>query len=356
MSSDSHPQYLDGVSSKKNIVQISLTDQSLVIQTEGATLAVWNYGHISVKEDWVDQTGAILGYQDTPDAALIIRQKSEFDQITQKLPRRNRASFLIPSGYRYLFLFLLASVAVVMFALPLFGQLASMMSYLIPQSVERSFGELIISDMGREYKPCEDKQVLASLEKITDRLLKVADTEYKEVDIRLFHSDTANAFSVPGQKIAILSAFLHEAESENEVAGVLAHEIGHMVKRDSLEAFVQAQGLNMMAIMIGSSGSYGGVAELASYMQAMNYSRKKEFMADEFAVALLDKANYSSKGLSSFLGRIMEKDERELSLELLSTHPDTVERIDRINRAKGHKNSQLSLTQEEFKYLQKACR
>ncbi len=360
---NSSSRYLDGVTSQSRDVSLLMTDQSLILMIDNVALATWNYSKIFVKEDWINPTGAILGYKDNPDASLTLHNGQDFQRIQQKLTRRHQASFMIPTHYRHLFLMAVGAAAAGFLVFPAVSHLANWATYLIPQSVESKLGQIVIDKMSDEFRPCDDKAAIASLQKITKRLSLASGEKNTNPQIYLFHSSEPNAFSLPGQKIAVLSGFLSDARSENEIAAVLAHEMGHMSKRDSLEAFIESQGLGVIAGLIGSSGAYGGIAEFASFMQNMNYSRQKEFRADEYGAKLLIKAGYSPQGLSSFLSRIDREEKNGLLgksaeyIEFLSTHPDTKERVKRIQTYSQKSEGILveSLTQDEFLRLKKAC-
>lgn len=358
------PYYFDGITSAPKIVTLSLTDQSLVIAQDGQTIAVWGYGRLHVKEDWTNGgAGAILGFKDNPDASLTIYNQKQFESIISRLPRKHRATSLIPSHYHHLFLMAIVAVAVVILAFPLFAQLASIVTYLVPKTMEEKLGNYALDDMADIFDKCDDKVALEHLQIITNRLIKASGDKDMKAEIHFFKSTTPNAFSLPGNKIAVLSEFLKDSKSENEIAAVLAHEMGHMAKRDALEAFIEEQGVNAIVTLIGSSGGYSDLTKFASFVQAMNYSRKKEFRADEYGAKLLLKAGYSPKALSSFLSRL--DDEHPLLngkaaeyteyLEFLSTHPDTKERVRRLNQLGGTDTYKPSLTTAQFTRLKQAC-
>ena len=360
---DQSPYYLDGITSAPKIVSLSVTDQSLIISMGTQTLAVWPFARLHVKEDWIKGAGVILGFKGNPDASLTIYNLKDFQSIKNKLSRKHRASSIIPSQYHHLLVLTAIAVAAVIVIFPLLTQLANMVTYLVPQYVEEKLGNYVITEMADEFTPCDDKVALSHLQVISHRLLAATDQKNMTVDIHFFKSSTPNAFSLPGQKIAVLSGFLHDAQSENEIAAVMAHEMGHIIKRDALEAFVESQGIGAIITLIGSSNSYGELTKFASLMQSMNYSRQKEFNADEYGAKLLIKAGYSPKGLSAFLLR-MDKEhpllggraaEYEEYLEFLSTHPDTKERVRRLNNFKGKDAYTPSLKKDEFLRLKNAC-
>jgi len=355
------PRFLDGLTSRPQTVTFALTEQSLILYHNGQSIAVWVLANIRVKEDWDDSIGAILGYKDSPDAGLIIQNKKEFESIQRRLPRRHQTTFIVPSHYRSILVMAIGAVACGFLLFPLLGQLAGLATILVPQSAEKKFGQVLIEDMATEYTPCDDKIASLNLQKIADRLGAATGQKDLKADIHIFKSSEANAFSLPGQKIAVLSGFLNDATSENEIAAVMAHEMGHMAKRDALEAFIESQGLGIVTGLMGSSGSYGGVAQITSFMHLMNYSRKKEFAADEYGAKLLLKAGYSPQGLSSFLERVDKEEANDLGaskeyLEILSTHPDTKERVKRIHQISNKSEFKTSLTPDEFTQLKNACR
>ena len=133
-------RYLDGVTSQPHAVTLSLTDQSVLIETDAKTLDIWPYTKVFVKDDWITPTGAILGCKDHPDAALIIQNEDQFRQIQKKLSHRHQASFIIPTQYRYLLLMAVGAVAATYLLFPLINQLANWAVYLVPQSVEKKTG------------------------------------------------------------------------------------------------------------------------------------------------------------------------------------------------------------------------
>jgi predicted Zn-dependent protease len=358
---DLSPRFLDGMTSKPQQVRLSFTDQSLLLLGDADVITTWPYIKILVKEDWVDGVGAILGHKDHPDAGLSIYREQDFKKIQQKLSRRDRASFIIPTQYRHIFLMALGAVAAGFILFPVVTNMASFMTHFIPKSAERQLGDFAISQLSLEYTPCNDPVALRHLQTISKRLLAGTNEKNAVLDIHIFRADTANAFSLPGEKFAVLSAFLNDAQSENEVASVMAHEMGHLEKHDALEGFVQSQGLSIIGAMAGTSGSYGDVTKFASFLQTMNYSRKKEFDADEYGAKLLLKTGYSPKGLASFLSRMDKMDNGMMGevirhAEFLSTHPNTEERVKRIKAFGGTDAYKPSLSVEEFKDLKNACR
>lgn len=358
------PRFHDGQTSQPKEVRVEISGHTLLIMQGKDALAQWSYADIFVKEDWVDGIGAILGCTKSSDASLAILDHRCFLSLQSRLPRNQQASFLISTRWRTLFALTVLSVAAVWALFPVVSRMANLMTHLVPASAEQKLGEIALSSMKDEFTLCEDPAAKAALNKIIARLNEQVEGSSVRPDIYLFRTDVANAFTLPGSRMAIFSGLLHGAKNETELAGVLAHEIGHMVKRDPLEAYIEAQGFGAVAGLAGSSGAYGGVAQVATVMQTLKYSREKEFAADHYAVGLLHRAGYSADGLSGFLARMDKEESGELekalsTFEFLSTHPDTEARIQLIARdatnskIAGHKKA--SLNDVEFRHLKEAC-
>ena len=110
---------------------------------------------------------------------------------------------------------------------------------------------------------------------------------------------SVNAFAAPGGHVVVLSGLIDEAKSGDEVAGVLAHEIAHVIHRHPMESLVRAMGLAVLAEALSGDG-LGGTAAMLLAVTA--YSREAEAEADATAVALLEGSRgLRSVGLDRFL-------------------------------------------------------
>lgn len=138
-----------------------------------------------------------------------------------------------------------------------------------------------------------------------------------------------NAFALPGGRIVVMKGLLDAAQSENELAMVLAHELGHYAHRDHLRAL--GRGLVLSALAAVFTGSDSNVTELL--MGSMNfaqtrYNRGQETAADLYGLELLQKTYGHVGGAAEFFTRVL-KDEA-YAVGWLQTHPLSVERADRI--------------------------
>jgi beta-barrel assembly-enhancing protease len=150
------------------------------------------------------------------------------------------------------------------------------------------------------------------------------------------NSDQINAFAVPGGYIYVNRGVIERAANESELAGVLAHEIGHVVERHSIEQLQRAQGANaLLTILYGAvlrrnpgTVERAGV-QLGGQAVFAGYSRDAEREADRDAIAFLVRVGLSPRGLPTFFEKLLAERQRNPGrvAQWFATHPTTEERI-----------------------------
>jgi Zn-dependent protease with chaperone function len=138
-----------------------------------------------------------------------------------------------------------------------------------------------------------------------------------------------NAFALPGGQILVTRALLAEAGSENELAFVLAHELGHVAGRDPLRAL--GRGLLVRLALAAVGGAEGaGVAASAASLGERAFSREQESAADRFALSLVAREYGHVAGAAEFLRRLPDAGPAsgaEHASSWLTTHPRSAERV-----------------------------
>ncbi|HYH79564.1 MAG TPA: M48 family metallopeptidase [Longimicrobium sp.] len=150
------------------------------------------------------------------------------------------------------------------------------------------------------------------------------------------NSDVVNAFAIPGGHIYINRGIIERADNVSQVAGVLAHEIGHVVERHGIQQVQRAQNANtMLSVLYGVllRRNPGGVEQAAVQVGGTavfaGYSREAEREADRAAVNYLMRSGYSPNGLPQFFAKMQAEQQRNPSKveQWFATHPGTNERI-----------------------------
>lgn len=227
---------------------------------------------------------------------------------------------------------------------------------LLPMSWRERLGDAAIESMADKRQRCVADAGLAALDKLTDRLTAAAGPG-ASFKVNVIDWNLLNAFAVPGNKVIVTRELIEKADSADEVAGVLAHEMGHGIRLHPETGIIRAVGLSaaLELMMGGSSGTLGNVGLM---LAQLGYSRGAEQEADEQALILLRQAGISQNGLGAFFRRIMtdesasEPDSGDgkadpskpddtkkhpkrfgRALDILSTHPPTQQRAEMIRRS-----------------------
>jgi predicted Zn-dependent protease len=193
----------------------------------------------------------------------------------------------------------------------------------------------------------EDPELQAYVTRIGEQLVAVSELPQEDFTFTVLDSDVVNAFALPGGYVYITRGLLALADDEAELAGVMAHEIGHVTARHSAQRYsrgVLAQGgVAIGTILAGVLGG-GAAAQLAQQAGGVSaeaylagYSRDQEFQADELGVRYLARGGYDPTAMSSFLTKLERNDqlmrrlagreEADPATSWFATHPRTPDRV-----------------------------
>ncbi len=203
---------------------------------------------------------------------------------------------------------------------------------LPPSMEQRVFGS-----MGNSFFEAESAEAsspeLQELQALVDRLqLHVEGLEQVEFRVVVLQEEAPNAFAFPGGVIGVTSGLLEGAESENELAFVLAHELGHFANRDHLRGMARGLVLALAATISGASGSGGSVATIGDYSGRF-FGREQESDADERALGVVFLEYGHVQGATRFFDRLPApgSELERIANAYLSTHPVSQERIDELH-------------------------
>ncbi|MEM9546483.1 MAG: M48 family metallopeptidase [Bacteroidota bacterium] len=159
-----------------------------------------------------------------------------------------------------------------------------------------------------------------------------------EYNFYLLRDDrTVNAFALPGGQVFITAALYGRLENEDQLAGVLGHEIGHVIHRHGAERMAKSgfiQGL-IQSVLIGSGGD-GSIAQIANVVgqySSMKYGREQELESDDFGVRLMVEAGYNAENLIGVMDILEEASGGSKRPEFQSTHPSPENRRAKIREA-----------------------
>lgn len=201
------------------------------------------------------------------------------------------------------------------------GWLASRLS---PEMEARLFSELKISLNHKGQRTLVAEDVFAPLLK---RLAPNDDGLPVMVDVVC--DSSPNAFAFPGGTIMVTSGLIRNLKSENGLAFVLGHELGHIRHRDHLTGIGRGFGLLIAASLLGLGGAEGIGLDVAQNVIGNSFNRHQESLADEYAADLLNHAYGNLAGAGEFFKFILESENSWQGRipSFLSTHPNPKERL-----------------------------
>jgi predicted Zn-dependent protease len=161
-----------------------------------------------------------------------------------------------------------------------------------------------------------------------------AKTPYKYSFYLLADRRTVNAFALPGGQIFITEALVGLLGSENELAAVLGHEVGHVLARHSAEHLAKQELTRTLlgAVVIGSGADYNAaqVAQLVGSLVNMKHGRNDEHEADTLGLRLVSEAGYDPRAMITVMQVLEKASGGSGQPEFASTHPSPANRIERI--------------------------
>jgi predicted Zn-dependent protease len=208
---------------------------------------------------------------------------------------------------------------------------------LMPQQVRETMGRNVVTSFTGQMRVCETVPGRAALDRLTQRLLKAASDTPIPVRVIVVDWALVNAFTAPGGQLILTRGLVETAGSPEEVAGVLAHELGHALELHPETGLIRALALGVAADLFFAGAS--GTTNLGVLLAELRYSRAAEREADAHAVRILKGAGISAKGFADFFERLEprakaakgkkadDEDATSRLFEILSTHPLTKERI-----------------------------
>jgi len=334
--------YFDGLSSARNDVLVEVAAAGLRITT----------AHHRVLDEWAYSE---LRRMSAPGGMLRLGRSSEM--VLARLEIRNPALIAAVEDCaasldkygaaerqlrrKVVALSLVAGASLTLTAIFGLPALAGRIVPFVPLAVERKLGDAV----DKKIHAALDKQHLgaaftcgaapgetsgrAALDKLVGRLAAAAALPVS------IHADVVrraqpNAVAVPGGHIYVYEGLIAKAQTPDEFAGVLAHEIGHIAHRDGTRIVLQTAGLSFMfGAMLGDFVGGGAVVIAARTVLKSSYSRRVETAADAYSVALMQKAGGDPRALAGILARIVS--DKEQGIKILRDHPETKDRIAAID-------------------------
>ncbi|CAN7687448.1 M48 family metallopeptidase [Bradyrhizobium sp. LjRoot220] len=345
--------YFDGKSNQRRAVTLHLAD-GLDIRDGETTLAVWAYADIRRADGpsgmlrLSSLTAPGLARLEIRDAAFAADLVSRCASLDENTPGRRGVAAIVGWSLAAT----VSIIAVVLFGVPL---AADRLTPLVPDAFERRLGEAADSQIKTLFdaRVCDNTAGEKAFAKLMTAIRESAGMD-TSVQSSVLSSAVPNAFALPGGRVYMFNGLLEKAENPDEIAGVLAHELGHLKHRDSMRGLIRDGGTSfLVGLLFGDITGSGALIFASRTLVTSSHSREAEQDADSFSIDVMHRLGRPTKPMGELLVRITGKGGKGLSI--ISSHPMSEDRLARMTREDRPATKPPLLTPVEWRALKSIC-
>jgi hypothetical protein len=349
---DVEGQYFDGRSAQRRSVRLLLGPDGLEIH-DGDGVDTWPYDRLRRQRQ-----GSVAQIQRREETArLAVSDAAFLDALAERCSDFDRTRM----PWRQVALIAVAAVAVGALAFGAVQLFPKVGARLLPIAWEENLGGKIIDIVavifshGQQPRFCDGSEGTRAIDGLVGRLTAGLDTPYR-MRVRVLNSKDVNAFAAPGGYIVVLSGLIDFAVSPDELAGVVAHEIGHVLHRHPTQAMLrQINEARLFGFMTGNASGGGAISTIADATLGASYSREAETQADATAFALLSRARISPQGMAAFFDRLIAQGKSGKGT-ILASHPADETRSRRARESASQlRNAAPALSDGDWRAVKGIC-
>ena len=328
--------YLDGQTAIRHPATVRLMRRGLEVEAPGVWTRFWAYDDLRQTQGFYEGEEVRLEHGGELPEALLIPDVDFLASLHEAAPHLG-PRFHDPArrGQRVR-LTILAGVAVVAItgALYLWGipVMAALVTPRVPVAWEEGLGRSVVEHLASRELVCPDPRRQQALDSIVARLAATTPSPYT-FHLFIVNRPQVNALAAPGGYIVVFRGLLEQTGGPEELAGILAHEMQHVLQRHTTQAVIQhaSTGLLIAALTGDMTGPLAYGLQSARVLGQLQYSRRAEAQADAEGMKMLLAARIDPAGLIGFFERLMKGDKQPRTvLTYLSTHPSHRDRIERL--------------------------
>ena len=356
--------YFGGHAPQPQRASIHLMPTGLQIRTDDGKNLWWPYEDIRQTQGFYAGQQVRLERGEQLPEALVVSDTAFLAAVHRVAPERAK-HFHDPARREIrLALTVLAALAVIaisaalyMWAIP---ALATVVASRVPVTWEERLGEGIIQKLAPPYKQCTEPKRMQAINQIVAALAATLPDHGYTFQVLVVSDPTVNALAAPGGYIVLFKGLLDRSDSAEELAGVLAHEMQHVIQRHGTRALLQRASIGiLLAAVTGdvSSAATFGVG-VASTLGTLSYSRRAEEEADTEAMRMLLASRVDPSGMILFFEKLQRKHGNSPeAFKYLSSHPaaeDRITNLQALSRA-SHDEPRKLLPDFEWRDMDEIC-
>ena len=357
-------KYSDGHSAVDHDVLVRFLPTGLELTLTGEDRSLnWPYRQLTHSGPLLETKNTQLGSKESPGARLFVPDPEFASQLVSRAPhlsKRARNRKLV-----YPLLAIGAFVFILIIGMWVSGfSTARSIALMMPDTARGQLGDLIVSQIIADRKICSETQGQQAFDKMTRRLTLALNTtkEYKIVVAKL---GIVNAFAAPGERIIVSDGLIRFVDSPEELAGIIAHEMGHGLALHPEIGIIRAIGFSAaLQIVLGSSS--GGLGDIGVLLLQLQNTRRAETEADDHALAIMREAKIDPGKMADFFNRVRVRSNEpeagengdtnivDSARSLFSTHPGSKNRAKKFASARSSGAVPI-LNQAEWQSLRGIC-
>lgn len=335
-------RYFDGQSAAPREVVLSFGERSLTIMgMDEVVIAHWPLASLRAVGQRSASSVQLVPQHDS-DERLVLSDRPMLEAIGEVCPDLYHRP-IDHRGVRRAVVWAGSAVAAVtLIVFVLVPALAAQLAELIPPKREQQLGDAVVGQLqsllalAGEKKPelCDNAEGRAALRHMAERLDPNPELPYP-LRVDVIDHGLVNAVALPGGRILVFRGLIDAADNPEEVAGVLAHEIGHVVYRDPTREALRAAGTaGIVGLLLGDVFGASIAVVASDAVLNASYQREAEARADETAYRLLGAADLPSRPFADFFLKMREEyGDTPEALKLIASHPGLEERARRAAAA-----------------------
>ena len=349
--------FYDGASSRRHLVKLTLHPQQVEISEGGTVLAAWPFADIRRADTAVGilrlacVSAPSLARLEVRDSALGAILISHCPNLNDDAPGRRGVAAIVGWSLGAT----LSIAAVIWFGLP---YAADRLAPLVPNTMEQRIGDAADGQIRIIFggKSCNgDAAGRTAFFKLMRKLSTAAGIE-APVRAEVMNTPVPNAFALPGGKVYLFRGLLAKANDPDEIAGVLAHELGHVSHRDNTRNMIYSGGTSFLIGLLFGDVTGGGALIIASRsLITASYTRDAEQNADNFAIDVMHRLGRPTKPMGDLIFRITGN-QGDKTLSILANHPLTEDRLKHLTDENRAPSGPPLLTDQEWTALKAICK
>ena len=234
-------------------------------------------------------------------------------------------------------------------------------AFMLPDKWRDRVGVQIETSLTEGAKLCSSAAGQRAMSALMARIIE-GNPDLPPVQVKVYDMPIMNAFAMPGERVVITAELIRRADRPEEVAGVLAHELGHVMNRHAEAQLVRIAGLQVLLAVVTGGGGGDTLSQFAGVATILNYTRAAEEEADQYAIDAMTASAIDPQGLKTFFEKIMAEEKTSAGNpvtgkigQILATHPGTEDRISKIGPLPDGVVARPVMTGEQWAALKAIC-